>query len=501
MNQGKICVSICSELAQDALEQIRRAQDFADVIEIRFDCLRPSEIEPLLDGLTRVNSQLLLTFRPQAQGGMRDVSLAERIKFWEHALWKLGSCDFIVDYEFDLDLPLDLDPARTIISLHDFEGSGGDLRAKFDAIANLTGKTIKIAVSANSVTDSIEIWKLLRYAESTGKDLIPIAMGEAGKWTRILGLAYGSPITYASPDNGRATAPGQITASDLRDVFRVKELDHETRIVGIVAGDTSYTLSPIMHNAGFKEAGLNFVFVPLQVNDLDAFMKRMVTRSTCEVDLNFAGFSVTNPHKQAIIEHLYDVDETARAIGAVNTVKIDGDRLTGYNTDAPGFIKPLIERFGDLRDSRVAVVGAGGAARAVVHSLKQEGANVTVLARDAAKASRFAQEFHVAFDQLTTDHRPLTTDILVNATPLGTKGEQENDTIATAEQLRGVRLVYDLPYNPPETRLLREAKIAGAETLNGLDMLIAQGEMQFEIWTGKEAPVGVMREAVEKRLR
>ena len=501
MNHGKICVAICSELAEDALEQIQRAKDVADVIEIRFDCLRPSEIEPVLDGLVRVNAQFLLTFRPQEQGGARAITLDERLKFWEHALWKLGSTDFLVDYEFDLDLPLDLDPAQTIISLHDFDGNGGDLRKKFDEIAILTGKTIKIAVAASSITDTINIWKLFQYAEATGKDLIPIAMGEAGKWTRVLGLAYGAPMTYASPDNGRATAPGQLVATDLRDAFRVKELDKTTDVVGIIAGDTSYTFSPFLHNAGFKAARMNTVFVPLQVDDLDSFMRRMVIRSSREIELNFKGFSVSNPHKQAIIDHLYDIDETARAIGAVNTVKVDGDRLIGYNTDAPGFIKPLIDRFGNLRDSRVTVIGAGGAARAVVYALKQEGANVTVVARDSSKASALANEFRVSFDQLTTDHRPLTTDILVNATPLGTKGDRENDSIATAEELRGVRLVYDLVYNPTETRLLREAKAAGAETINGLEMFFAQGARQFEIWTGKEAPLDAMRDAVEKRLR
>ena len=249
-------------------------------------------------------------------------------------------------------------------------------------------------------------------------------------------------------------------------------------------------------------AGLNFVFVPLQTDDLDSFLRRMVNRGTREIHLNFAGFSVTNPHKQAIMDHLFDCDETARAIGAVNTVKIEGDRMIGFNTDAPGFISPLLRAFGSVRDAHVSVVGAGGAARAVVYGLKREGADVTVYARDASKASALAIEFRVRSDSLNTDHRrPLTTDILVNCTPLGTKGDNEEKSIATADELRDVKLVYDLVYNPLETRLLREAKIAGARTLGGLEMFFAQGARQFEIWTGREAPIDAMRSAVEARLK
>jgi len=306
---------------------------------------------------------------------------------------------------------------------------------------------------------------------------------------------------YASLDKGQETGPGQISASDLRDVFRVKELDEHTTLFGLIAADTSYSLSPYMHNAAFKQAGLNSVFSPLQVDELDSFMRRMVDRGTREIEINFGGFSVTNPHKQTIISHLYEVDPTAAAIGAVNTVKIDRGKLIGFNTDAPGFIKPLQDAFGDLAGARVSVAGAGGAARACVYALKQARADVTVLARDTTKAGAFAGEFRVNVESLTTDHRSLATDILVNATPLGTRGERERETIATADQLGGVRLVYDLVYNPAETRLISEARSAGVPTIGGLDMLIAQGAKQFEIWTGREAPVEVMRDAVEKRLK
>ena len=479
------------------LERVQSAASDADIVELRIDCLAVAEIDLLLDELPKISGQYLITFRPRNEGGHSDASKIERVKFWAYALNKLRDHDFLVDYEGDIDFPLQLDPARTIVSLHDFERTITDLPLQFDMLSRLTGKTIKIAVAVNDAAEAIDVWSLLGRGD---KNVIPIAMGEAGKWTRILGLAYGSPMTYAALDVSDATAPGQMTAADLRDFFRVKELDRETTVYGVVAGDTSYSLSPYMHNTAFKQRGLNSVFIPLQVSDLSAFMRRMVMKETREVDLNFGGFSVTNPHKQTIIGHLTELEETARKIGAVNTVRIAGDKLIGYNTDAPGFIKPLKDLLSDLKGSNVAVVGAGGAARACIYALQKEGADVTVLIRDPAKAGALGEEFGIRVDQLSSDSN-LAADILVNATPIGTRGEGEDDTIAAADALKNVKLIYDLVYNPSETRLLREAKLAGAMTIGGLDMLVAQGARQFEIWTGAEPPVAEMRAAVEMRLK
>ncbi len=495
MNQGKICVSICGETAHEALGRFERAGPIADVIEIRFDCLRTEEKGRLLGHLGALGKQILLTFRPLEQGGRRHLTMQERVEFWQTALPRLDGVSFLIDREFDLDLPFELDPNHAIVSRHNFEGHDWEFPPGCLAVAN----TLKLAITVEDATEALSAWQLLDDASVRGA--IPIAMGEAGKWTRILGLAHGAPMTYASLGGGDETAPGQISAEDLRDVFRVKQLDKNTSVFGVIAGDTSYSLSPYMHNASFKQERMNSVFVPLQVRDLVEFMRRMVKQETREVELNFGGFSVTNPHKQRIMAHLDGLDETAQKIGAVNTVMIEDGKLYGYNTDAPGFIGPLKKSFGDLVNARVAVIGAGGAARACVYALQQEGAEVTVLVREPSKAATFAEEFHVAVEQLTTDHQPLATDILVNATPLGTRGEGEDETIATAEELREVQLVYDLVYNPGETRLLREAKTAGAKTLGGLDMLVAQGAEQFLIWTGEEAPVDVMKAAVTARLK
>ncbi|MDM7922755.1 MAG: shikimate dehydrogenase [Pyrinomonadaceae bacterium] len=267
----------------------------------------------------------------------------------------------------------------------------------------------------------------------------------------------------------------------------------------MIAGDTSYSMSPYIQNAAFKAAGMDRVFVPLQVNGLGDFIRRMVRANTREIELNFRGFAVTNPHKQAIMEYLDEIDNAAKAIGAVNTVSIEDGRLLGTNTDAAGFIAPLIDLYGDVRGARVDVVGAGGAARACVYALRQHGAEVTVYARDLRKAHSIAHDLGTSLKEID-DTRPFVSDIVVNTTPLGTPGPLEGKTIATTERLKGVQLVYDLTYNPQETLLLKQAKAAGCKTLGGLEMLIAQGARQFEIWTRTKPDVDAMRTAAIARL-
>lgn len=500
MNKGKICISICATTAAELFEKIARAEPLADVIEVRFDCLRPSEIDAVFDNLPQISSKYLCTYRPSEQGGKRVLPLGERIKFWSRCTIKLGAYDYLADHETDIDFPLSFSNDRAIISSHYFSGLPQDFVLSYEAMVSLSGKIAKVAATCDKITDAISLWELLRHAKADGSEVIPIAMGEAGKWTRILGLAHGAFMTYASLDADGATAPGQITAEDMIDVFRVKELDQQTEVFGIIAGDTTYSMSPYIHNPAFKKAGMNRVFVPLQVADLGEFMRRMVNAETREVELNFHGFSVTNPHKQAIIPFLDELDETARAIGAVNTVKIADGKLYGYNTDAPGFIRPLIDAYGDITDARVAVFGAGGAARACIYALKQAGADVTVFARNEQTGKHLAEEFDIKFKKLEAVNSRLEADALINATPLGTVGVTENDTIATAEQLTDVKLVYDLIYNPEETRLIREAKAAGCKTLGGLEMLIGQAVRQFEIWTGQTPLREAMEAAARKRL-
>ena len=498
-----ICVSVCAKTADELVEQTNRINELAgiDALETRFDCLEPDEIQKAWQTPSSIKSELT-TFRPKEQGGCREISLEERLDFWNKA--------YAVHWaDFELDLAESKEIANmwlTIHSYHDFNGVPKNLIEIYERIRLLKSfqTVIKIAVQTADITDTIAIWNLLKRAKLEDQEIIPIAMGESGKWTRILGLAHGAFMTYASLDSSSETAPGQVSAQDLIEVYRAKELDENTEVYGILGSNTSVSMSPYIHNEAFKFHKLNSVFVPLQVQNIDEFMRRMVKPETREVDLKFKGFSVTIPHKQTIIEQLDELDASSKAIGAVNTVKIQDGKLYGYNTDAHGFIQPLLQTYGDLKDVKVAILGAGGAARACIYALKEQGAKVTIFARDLDKTKSLAEEFGVELKPLSTQHSALSTysdfDILVNTTPLGMKGKADGETPATAEQLKGLKLVYDLIYIPFQTPLMEEADKAEVPKIGGLAMLIAQAVEQQRIWTGLDAPMKEMSRAALKRL-
>lgn len=501
MNNGKICVSVCAETADEMIEKIKRAELLADVIEVRFDCLDRSELDICgseISGL-KVTRPLLATLRSPDQGGKITLSQSERVGFWRKPQAKFWAADVEEDvFNTAAGWP------NRIVSSHDFGKVPTDVASIFKRLLSYDNCIVKIAVRADDITDSVPVWKIVENAAATKRPIIPIAMGEAGKWTRILGLAHGVFMTYASLDEGDETADGQITAKDLSEVYRVKELDKDTSVYGVIGDPVSSSLSPYIQNAAFAANKINAVFLPLEVRNLDEFIRRMVAPTTREVELNFAGFSVTMPHKQTIIKHLDEIDAVAAKIGAVNTVKIVNGKLIGYNTDAHGFITPLKARFGDLKNARVAVIGAGGAARACVYALTEEGAEVTVFARNMKKKNVFAEDFNVGVRQFTSvDSSKLLVDsfdIVVNATPLGMEGELEDESPLTASQLEGVKFVYDVVTRAADTPIVCEAIKVGIPAIGGFEMLIAQGAKQFEIWTGRRAPEHLMRQSVMDRL-
>jgi 3-dehydroquinate dehydratase/shikimate dehydrogenase len=329
--------------------------------------------------------------------------------------------------------------------------------------------------------------------------MIAIAMGQSGIMTRILGPSRGSFLTYGPIDDEGASAPGQLTANTLRDVYRIDKLDRQTEVIGLLGNPVGHSLSPQIHNAAFHAAGVNAVYIPFEVRDVDQFMRRMADPRSRELDWNLRGLSVTAPHKSLVMKSLDSIEPTAKAIGAVNTIGIRDDEVRGYNTDAAGFLTPLKQKFGSLRGARCAIIGAGGGARAALWALRSEGAEVALFVRDASKTDNASSEFEV-------ESYPISAasfngfDVVVNATPLGTRGALEEQTLATAEQFRGVRLAYDLVYNPLETRFLREARAAGCGTLGGIEMLLAQAVEQFKIWIGKDPDVEVMRAAALRGL-
>jgi shikimate dehydrogenase len=262
-------------------------------------------------------------------------------------------------------------------------------------------------------------------------------------------------------------------------------------------------MSPAMHNAAFKEMGLDFVYLPFQVKP-EALAEAVAGLRA----LNVRGFNVTIPHKVAILPLLDTLDPLAEKIGAVNTVVNTDGSLRGFNTDAEGFYRALKERGVKPEGKKVAVLGAGGASRAVSYILVDKGARVTVInrrehlvrARDIAEnvGKSLGNPVAVAaLDNLAESLRNI--DILVNTTSVG-MWPQSGETMVPAALLKGVPVVFDIVYNPVETRLLKEAAKAGAKIINGVDMLAWQGALAFEKWTGRPAPLDLMRRQILKAL-
>ena len=508
----RICVSICESRATELAQSAAAAAALADLIELRLDCLPGVESTLALRQLDALQLSspcpLILTLRPIEQGGRREIDALNRLAFWVENFLYDDQYRGFADIECDLLLLIHqsederwkkLDWERVICSHHDFAGTPSDLDKIYERMATTPARVLKLAVSARDITDCIAVFHLLDRARREGREMVAIAMNDAGIATRILGPSRGAFMTYGSLDQSSAVAPGQLSAAALTDLYRIRELNRQTQIMGLVGSPVAHSLSPQIHNAAFAAQKLNAVYIPFEVREAKDFIRRMVDPRTREIDWRLRGLSVTAPHKSAFLELLDELAHPAREIGAVNTIVVGEDRLIGYNTDAEAFLAPLRRRAIARRGARCALLGAGGAAHSVLWALEREGADVTVFARDMSKANRLAEKFGARAAGVS-DARFNDFELVINATPLGTRNHLERETPAVSSQLQGARLVYDLVYNPSETRLMREAAEAGVESIGGLEMLLAQAAEQFRLWTGQDAPLEVMQQAAERAL-
>jgi 3-dehydroquinate dehydratase / shikimate dehydrogenase len=498
-----VCVPITESRGDDFIAALREADGVAEAIELRLDYLEEAELPGLLNWLAEngasLKAALVLTFRPREQGGRRDVTLAERREFWRTLDPAIKDRATLVDFEWDLveSLRDEEQPVaweKVICSWHDFAGMPTDLLARYERMAATPAAVVKIAALAQRIGDSLAIFELLKFARGK-KPVIALGMGLEGLSTRVLSLSRGGVLTFAALRRGAESAAGQPTVGELRDLYRVGSLTTESPVFGVIGNPVGHSRSPRIHNSTLAALGADGVYLPLPVEDLDSFVRDFVRPATRKMDWKLRGLSVTIPHKLAVMPHLDHLDETARRIGAVNTLVVEGGELHGYNTDVTGAMKPL-EVLRPLAGARVAVIGAGGSARAICYGLQVRGAKVTLYARDTAKAQVLADEFGARVAPLESFVGEV--DVVINCTPLGMHGHSEGQSPLPAESLRGVGLVYDLVYTPEETRLLADARAAGCQTLGGLAMLVGQAAEQFRLWTGLDAPLEVMWNAARQ---
>jgi 3-dehydroquinate dehydratase/shikimate dehydrogenase len=381
--------------------------------------------------------------------------------------------------------------ARRILSFHDFaktpkKSELGRLSRKLERTVQVAGfEAVKVATRCDSISESLRVLTLAH-----GKrNVIAVPMGEIATPVRILALREGSALAYAPVE--LATAPGQVPLAEMTKLYRADKLDRQTRVYGVIGDPVGHSLSPVLHNKGFAARRVNAVYLPFLVRELDDFVAAIEP-------LGLQGFSITLPHKQDILRHLDDCDPLAAEIGAVNTVVVRGrGKLFGYNTDYVGVLRAL-ERRMPIAGSRVLIVGAGGAARAVAFALARGGAAVAICARRIERARKLALAVHGEAIPRTALRREFF-DAIVNATPVGMH-PHTNDSPLEARELN-CRLVFDTIYRPRETKLLQLAARRGIETVSGVEMFLAQGIAQWEIWMGERAPEAAMRRAVVAALR
>ena len=377
---------------------------------------------------------------------------------------------------------------RLILSTHNFDGPFENPRRIVQAIlADPTGATAKVAYRVRHINESFTALDLMH---DHGERVTAIAMGEDGLWSRLLARKLGGAICYASLEDESATASGQVSLSDMVERYRFDRMDPGTKVYGVVGEPVGHSLGPVLHNRWFSVYDINAVYLPLRVRPEGDGLAAFLDGCTRRPWLGVAGLSVTVPHKEAALRWLGDgADPLAAGVGAVNTLVFQADRVRGHNTDCYAAAASLVEALAckpsALVGSRVDVLGAGGAARAVLVGLREYGCLTTVYARSPERSGSLAREFDC--ESAPWDHRVRRRgDVVINCTSVGMWPDTDRSPLPP-NALRGCRLVFDLIYNPPETRLMRDASAAGARAINGLDMFVRQAATQFELWTGVAA--------------
>ena len=366
--------------------------------------------------------------------------------------------------------------AALILSCHDFRATK-KLDETLEKMLAYPADFYKLVSTATTLSDNVMMIKFLA-REGDRHSVVGMCMGEQGTISRVLGVRAGGVFTFASAGAGQETAPGQITAQELRSVYRIDQVDVATRVYGVVGDPIAHSLSPAIMNAAFRRENVNAVYLTLHAKTLKDLL-------TCVKEIPIHGLSVTMPYKEAILPHLDNTDSHSTKVGACNTVvRAQDGKLYGFNTDTAGIVRPLERRLNTLEGARILVLGAGGAARAAVFGLKERGSEVYILNRSLAAAKKLAHQAHARVVK-RPDLKKLAFDVIINATPVGMGNTRETPL---QDKEINARYVFDMVYDPAETRLLKLAKERGAQLIPGIEMFVHQAARQFEIWTGKPAP-------------
>ena len=488
-----ICVSIGRGRHRHMIAEHKHlAENGIRLVELRVDCIQgPVQIKRLLKERP---CPVIVTCRRQADGGRWEHSEEARLLLLRTAI--VEGADY-VDLEDDIAAKVPrYGKTKRIVSHHDFARTPADLTMLHKRLAALDADIVKIAAMANHPTDNL---RMLEMVHSSRIPTIGICMGDIGLPSRVLGGRAGAPFTFATFQDDRVLAPGQIGWRQMRDIYRYEAITPATRIYGVVADPVAHSLSPVVHNAALAAAGIDAVYLPFRVpaEQIEEFLSNAQRWP-------LSGLSVTIPHKETVLPHCKQLDPLVQSIGAANTLTFEPGGPTAHNTDATAAIESLEAALaeqepanGDTPMVKTALVlGAGCAARALAFGLRRRGVEVTVSSRTLERAEKIAADVGCKVVAWAARHRS-PYDCVVNATPVGMH-PKVNESPFDKEHLRPYMVVFDTVYNPESTLLVKEARAIGCRTVTGVEMFVRQAAIQFRIWHGSEPAPQVMREALKR---
>ncbi|HTU42660.1 MAG TPA: shikimate dehydrogenase [Candidatus Aquilonibacter sp.] len=491
----RVCVAVTASDPAELVEKASALSRDNPFLEFRLDYIsKPGLALPKIKQFleSHAGTVVIATCRRASSGGKFRGSIASQLDILARA--SAVGCQ-LVDLELQTALkckPAQLQKLRArsalILSFHDFRGTK-KLDETFEKMRTIPADFYKVVSTATTLSDNLTMIQFLG-RQADNHPLVGVCMGEQGIISRVLGVRAGSVFTFASAMAGEETAPGQISAQELRSVYRIEQVDIATRVYGVAGDPVGHSLSPAIMNAAFRRENVNAVYLALHAKTLKDLLK-------CVREIPIHGLSVTMPYKEAILPYLDNTDSHTTKIGACNTVvRAQDGKLYGFNTDTSGVVRPLERRLSTLQDAKILVLGAGGAARAAVFGLKERGAEVYILNRHIAAGKKLAHRAR-ARSIKRADLKKLAFDVIINATPVGMGHSRETPL---QENEINARYVFDMIYDPVETPLLKLAKQRGAQIIPGIEMFVHQAARQFEIWTGKPAPQDDMLQVVTLAL-
>ncbi len=480
-----LCLTLNGSTMQENYTILAQNEPYVQMLELRIDTLNldtKTELEAAKAFPSRTKLPVILTCRRKTDGG--NFAQSERKRLWLLKKVAAGAFSYI-DLEVDTRKPdfeqqLKYEGKKIIKSFHSFDGLPENLELKISHII-AKGDIPKVAIEIKGIKELIELFKLGKKFEKVDEKII-IGMGKYGLASRILYRKLGSMLTFCSSYDPQSL--GLISAKTMKELYRADEVSSSTRVFGIIGDPVGKSQSPQIQNLGFKALNIDAVYVPFNVDDVRAFF---VLADLLEVQ----GFSVTLPHKVHVLPYLGQTSREVRRIGSCNTVVRKASTWWGSNTDYYGFLsliqKPL--ETGQLKNALV--LGAGGAARAIVWALKSNNVNVTILNRTLEHAKTLAVETGSNYGPLSNvNNYSGKVDLVVQTSSMGMdcSPEPENDPAQTFTYT-GSELVCDLVYRPHDTAFLKHAQKAGCKILHGIEVLLAQGKLQFKAFVEEDYPL------------